>query len=65
MSAIQPGDLLFYASGNYINHVAIYIGDGKNHPLQQSDYGYHHHQIQLPYAVQGGDIPELGVSGYE
>mgnify|MGYP000930616315 FL=1 len=29
MSAIQPGDLLFYASGSYINHVAIYIGDGK------------------------------------
>ena len=25
MSAIQPGDLLFYASGSYINHVAIYI----------------------------------------
>lgn len=29
MSDIQPGDLLFYASGNYINHVAIYIGDGQ------------------------------------
>lgn len=29
LSEIQPGDLLFYASGNYINHVAIYIGDGK------------------------------------
>lgn len=29
LSAIQPGDLLFYASGSYINHVAIYIGDGK------------------------------------
>ncbi len=29
MSAIQPGDLLFYASGSYINHVAIYIGDGQ------------------------------------
>ena len=29
MSAIQPGDLLFYASGSYINHVAIYIVDGK------------------------------------
>ena len=28
-SEIQPGDLLFYASGDYINHVAIYIGDGK------------------------------------
>lgn len=29
ISAVQPGDLLFYASGNYINHVALYIGDGK------------------------------------
>lgn len=29
LSAIQPGDLLFYASGSYINHVAIYIGNGK------------------------------------
>ncbi len=29
ISAAQPGDLLFYASGNYINHVALYIGDGK------------------------------------
>lgn len=25
----QPGDLLFYASGDYINHVAIYIGGGQ------------------------------------
>ena len=29
MSEIQPGDLLFYASGKTINHVALYIGDGK------------------------------------
>lgn len=29
MDAVQPGDLLFYASGDYINHVALYIGDGK------------------------------------
>ncbi len=29
VSAAQPGDLLFYASGDYINHVALYIGDGK------------------------------------
>lgn len=28
-SAAQPGDLLFYASGNYINHVAMYIGNGQ------------------------------------
>lgn len=27
--AVQPGDLLFYASGNYINHVALYIGGGQ------------------------------------
>ena len=25
----KPGDLLFYASGNYINHVAIYVGGGQ------------------------------------
>lgn len=26
---VQPGDLLFYVSGDYINHVAIYIGGGQ------------------------------------
>lgn len=25
---LQPGDLVFYASGDYVNHVAIYAGDG-------------------------------------
>ncbi|MCI8269917.1 MAG: SH3 domain-containing protein [Lachnospiraceae bacterium] len=29
IDAVQPGDLLFYASGNYINHVALYIGGGQ------------------------------------
>lgn len=29
LDAIQPGDLLFYASGDYINHVALYIGGGQ------------------------------------
>lgn len=29
VDAIQPGDLLFYASGDYINHVALYIGGGQ------------------------------------
>lgn len=29
VEAVQPGDLLFYASGNYINHVGIYIGGGQ------------------------------------
>lgn len=29
VSSVQPGDLLFYASGDYINHVAIYIGGGQ------------------------------------
>ena len=28
-SQMQPGDLLFYSGGSGINHVAIYIGDGK------------------------------------
>ena len=26
---MQPGDLIFYGSGRGINHVAMYIGDGK------------------------------------
>lgn len=29
VTAAQPGDLLFYSSGDYINHVAIYIGNGQ------------------------------------
>lgn len=29
ISSIQPGDLLFYANGDYINHVALYIGGGQ------------------------------------
>lgn len=28
-SQLQPGDLVFYASGGRISHVAIYIGDGQ------------------------------------
>jgi cell wall-associated NlpC family hydrolase len=26
---MQPGDLLFYSNGSRINHVAMYIGDGR------------------------------------
>ena len=29
LSSIQPGDLLFYGSGNYASHVAIYMGNGQ------------------------------------
>ena len=29
ISKVQPGDLLFYSRGKAINHVALYIGDGK------------------------------------
>ncbi|MCD8124043.1 MAG: C40 family peptidase, partial [Lachnospiraceae bacterium] len=28
-SDLEPGDLIFYGSGKTVNHVAIYIGDGK------------------------------------
>lgn len=28
-SSMEPGDLLFYSSGSEINHVAMYIGEGK------------------------------------
>lgn len=26
---MKPGDLLFYGSGSYVNHVAMYIGNGQ------------------------------------
>ncbi len=29
VDSVKPGDLLFYASGNYINHVGMYIGNGQ------------------------------------
>ncbi len=29
LSQAQPGDLVFYGKGSYINHVAIYIGNGQ------------------------------------
>lgn len=29
IDSVQPGDLLFFASGDYINHVAMYIGGGQ------------------------------------
>ena len=29
LSSIQPGDLLFYGSGDYASHVAIYMGKGQ------------------------------------
>ena len=28
-SQLKPGDLVFYGNGSYINHVAIFIGNGK------------------------------------
>lgn len=29
VSSMQPGDLIFYGSGNYASHVAIYMGNGQ------------------------------------
>ena len=29
VSNIRPGDLLFYGSSGHVDHVAMYIGDGK------------------------------------
>lgn len=28
-SSLKPGDLVFYGSGSYINHVAMFVGNGK------------------------------------
>lgn len=29
LANIQPGDLIFYTNGETVNHVALYIGNGK------------------------------------
>ena len=39
INSIRPGDLIFYADGNYINHVALYIGNGKIVHAQGKDSG--------------------------
>ena len=36
-SDLQPGDLIFYASGGYIYHVIMYVGNGE--AVQAEDYG--------------------------
>jgi cell wall-associated NlpC family hydrolase len=47
LATLQPGDLLFYAKASTVNHVAIYIGDGKivhaagrKYGITISDYDY-------------------------
>ena len=45
LDSIKPGDLLFYASGNTINHVAIYIGNDQIVHAEGSDSG-----ITISYA---------------
>lgn len=45
VNSIAPGDLLFYASGDTINHVAIYIGNDQIVHAEGSDSG-----ITISYA---------------
>lgn len=40
VSEVKPGDLLFYASGSYINHVGYLGRKWKDHPLQYTCYRY-------------------------
>lgn len=37
MSSLQPGDLIFYASGGYVYHVVIYAGGGQ--VIQAENFG--------------------------
>ncbi|MGB8451917.1 MAG: SH3 domain-containing protein [Anaerocolumna sp.] len=39
LSNIQPGDLIFYARNGSINHVALYIGNGKVISAKSPEYG--------------------------
>ncbi len=39
LSELKPGDLVFYASGSRINHVAMYIGNGQIIQAKSEKYG--------------------------
>ena len=39
INSIKPGDVVFYADGNYINHVALYIGNSQVIHAASSDTG--------------------------
>lgn len=39
LSELKPGDLVFYASGSTINHVAMYIGNGQIIQAKSEKYG--------------------------
>ena len=56
LDQIQPGDLLFYASGKTINHVALYIGDGKIIHASASNG-------VLPYSGESGYLLRLRAAG--
>ncbi len=54
ISNIQPGDLIFYSNGSRVNHVALYIGNGKvvhasnaREGIKISSYNY-----RTPYKVR-------------
>jgi cell wall-associated NlpC family hydrolase len=44
LASLQPGDLVFYASGGYIYHVVMYVGNGQ--VIQAETYG-------VPVAITG------------
>ena len=54
-SQLQPGDLIFYASGGYIYHVVMYIGGGQI--IQAEDTGTVIHTGPIPGGAMGYGRP--------
>lgn len=55
MSQLQPGDLIFYASGGYIYHVIMYIGNGQ--AIQAEDTGTVVHVMPVWPGAYGAGRP--------
>lgn len=60
ISQLEPGDLVFYGSG-YIDHVALYIGDGRlSMPIQESRFDYdYENPLQVHYVHGIAVTPKL------
>ncbi len=54
LGSIQPGDLLFYSSGGYIGHVALYIGGGQivHASTEESGITISNYDYQTPYCAR-------------
>ena len=53
--AARPGDLVFYLSGGYAYHVAVYAGHGWQYAAATPKDGVRYQRVWSPYVRYGTD----------